>query len=79
VIAMISTVVLLAYFGPETVLPMTSVIATVVGLFMMFGRNTIHFLFRWRRSPVAVPKSAQFARGPHFIEKEKERRSSSRR
>lgn len=27
-----------AYFGPETMLPVTSVVATVVGLVMMFGR-----------------------------------------
>jgi hypothetical protein len=76
---MSSTLVLLAYFGPETVLPMTSVIATVVGLFMMFGRSTFRFLFRWRRSPAAAPKPAEVARGPHFLDRETERRPSSRR
>ena len=30
----------LAYLGPETMLPMTSVIAGIVGFVMMFGRNT---------------------------------------
>lgn len=75
---MASTFVLFAYFGPETVLPMTSVIATVVGLFMMFGRNTIRFLFRWRRSS-APAKTAETGRGPHFLEKEKERNAPTRR
>lgn len=76
---MVSTVVLLAYFGPETVLPMTSVIATVVGLFMMFGRSTLRFIFRWRRSEMVTPKSAQHVRGPHFSPKTMEQPAQSRR
>ena len=28
-----------AYLGPETMLPMTSVVAGIVGFLMMFGRN----------------------------------------
>jgi hypothetical protein len=31
--------VILAYFGPETILPVASVIATVFGAMMMFGRS----------------------------------------
>ena len=31
----------LAYLGPETMLPMTSIVAGVVGFLMMFGRNTL--------------------------------------
>lgn len=76
---MILTVVLFGYFGPETVLPMTSVIATVVGLFMMFGRNTLRFLFRWRRSASSTPKGAEAARGPHFSPKGKEQPAQPRR
>jgi hypothetical protein len=33
-----------AYFGPETFLPLTSIVAAVVGVVMMFGRNTIRFV-----------------------------------
>jgi hypothetical protein len=29
----------LAYLGPETMLPLTSVVAGVAGVLMMFGRN----------------------------------------
>lgn len=39
-----------AYFGPETVLPLASVVATVLGVFMMFGRLTLKFAlapFQW--------------------------------
>jgi hypothetical protein len=35
---------ILAYFGPETFLPLTSIVAAVVGVAMMFGRNTIRFV-----------------------------------
>ena len=31
---------LVAYLGPETMLPMTSVIAGIVGVVLMLGRNT---------------------------------------
>jgi hypothetical protein len=35
---------ILAYFGPETFLPLTSIVAAIVGVAMMCGRNTIRFL-----------------------------------
>lgn len=35
---------LLAYFGPETFLPLTSVIAGVAGVVLMFGRNSWRFV-----------------------------------
>ena len=38
----------LAYLGPETMLPMTSVVAGVVGVLMMFGRNSV----RWSLAAV---------------------------
>jgi hypothetical protein len=34
---------LFAYFGPETMMPVASVIAAVGGVFMLFGRNVITF------------------------------------
>lgn len=37
---------LFAYFGPETVLPLTSVVAAVVGVLMMFGQRALH-LAKW--------------------------------
>jgi hypothetical protein len=35
---------ILAYFGPETFLPLTSIVAAVIGVAMMFGRNSVRFL-----------------------------------
>ncbi len=35
---------LFAYFGPDTFLPVTSIIATAVGVFLMFGRRSIRYL-----------------------------------
>ena len=35
---------LFAYFGPETFLPLTSVIAGVAGVFLMFGKNSVRVL-----------------------------------
>ena len=32
---------LFAYFGPETMMPVASVIAATVGVMMMFGRNIV--------------------------------------
>jgi hypothetical protein len=55
---------LLAYFGPETMLPLASIVATVVGVFLMLGRLSIQYAlapFRWiarARSP------KQSMRGP---------------
>ncbi|MFI5455377.1 MAG: hypothetical protein ACHRXM_07980 [Isosphaerales bacterium] len=46
---------LFAYFGPETMMPVASIIAAVGGVVMLFGRNVLVFgrkVFRrvWPRS-----------------------------
>jgi hypothetical protein len=35
-----------AYFSPETLLPVGSIVATVLGVAMMLGRGSVRFLFR---------------------------------
>jgi hypothetical protein len=40
---------ILAYFGPETVLPLTSIVAAAVGVVMMFGRNSLRFALMFAR------------------------------
>jgi hypothetical protein len=75
---------LLAYFGPETVLPATSIIATILGVVLMLGKNSI----RWcvglaktaldaclGRKPAAVekPKASSGAPAPHFADAGKPR------
>jgi hypothetical protein len=58
---------LLAYFSPETALPVTSIIATVFGLVMMFGRTAFRFVVRGARGLIKGKRSSQPAamKGPH--------------
>jgi hypothetical protein len=35
-----------AYFGPETMLPFTSILATVVGILMIFGKHSLRLITR---------------------------------
>ena len=55
-----------AYFTPETLLPVGSILATVAGVAMMLGRGSLSFLFRCFRR-VARPSTwiAGVSR-PHF-------------
>jgi hypothetical protein len=43
---MLSTCLLFAYFSPETLLPVGSIVATVLGVAMMLGRGSVRFLIR---------------------------------
>jgi hypothetical protein len=45
--------VLLAYLGPDSLLPLTSVVATVAGVALMCGRSTLRII----RSAVLAPWS----------------------
>ena len=53
---------ILAYLGPETMLPMTSVMAGVAGVLMMFGRNSVRWcsatVRRLASKPEPAPKPA---------------------
>jgi hypothetical protein len=67
---MITSILLFAYFGPETVLPVTSVLATIAGLGMMFGRNTLRLILSCGRLVVTGRLKAgtpvgRADRGPH--------------
>lgn len=59
---------LVAYFSPETVLPVTSVVATVFGVVLMFGRNAIRLAIRLVRLAVAVVRGGRggSGKGPHI-------------
>lgn len=62
-----------AYFGPETVLPVTSVIATVLGIVMMFGKNALRFAFRWRRADRPENQAHAIGQKPHFWQRNQTR------
>lgn len=42
-----------AYFGPETTLPLASVLAASLGFLMMMGRGSLRFVTRLARSAVS--------------------------
>ena len=62
----------LAYLGPETMLPMTSIIAGAAGVLMMFGRNSLRWcsaMFRGlaserRGNPMPANLSRKIGNGP---------------
>lgn len=56
---------LLAYIGPETFLPVTSCIATLAGLVLMFWRSGIQ-LFRRIMDRARPQTERQRVPGPHF-------------
>jgi hypothetical protein len=58
---------LFAYFGPETVMPMTSVIATVAAIVMMFGKTIFHYAVGWlRKGWYLLPRGKQTP-APHLV------------
>jgi len=57
---------LFAYFSPETLLPVTSIVATVIGVVMMGGKTTFRIIARWFRRVLPGRKRVVIARRPHF-------------
>src|SRR4051794_39626 len=60
------SLILFAYFGPETMLPLTSVVATVVGIFMMFGRTSLRLVRRSIVSLLPAKSAKRPVPKPHF-------------
>jgi len=63
---MTPTPILLAYFGPETVLPVTSIIATVVGVVMMLGKGSAYWVIARCKAVVNFCLRRPPARGPRL-------------
>ena len=61
-----STTILLAYFSPETMLPATSVVATAVGIVMMFGKGTVRMAIGACRRVLSRRGSTTAIKAPHF-------------
>jgi hypothetical protein len=55
-----------AYFGPETVLPLTSVVVAVLGLALLFGRPVVRFLVGRSRTPIPGQDRELASGRPHF-------------
>ena len=58
--------ILFAYFGPESMLPVTSVIAACGGAFMIFGRGLVRFLRRSIRNGVTAHRGTTSIYRPHI-------------
>ena len=66
-----------AYFGPETVMPVTSVIATIAAIVMMFGKNLFRLAVGCLRM-IRAPKAPQphASSGPHFSIQQRQHHAS---
>ncbi len=58
--------VIMAYLTPETLVPATSVIATIAGIGMIIGRSSFRFLIRCGRRSLRLPSRIQQVNEPHF-------------
>ncbi|MFI5457749.1 MAG: hypothetical protein ACHRXM_20090 [Isosphaerales bacterium] len=57
--------VLLAYFSPETTLPLMSIVTTIVGGAMLFTQGSIRFVVRRFRGALRRPQRVAGASEPH--------------
>jgi hypothetical protein len=58
--------ILLAYLSPETVLPLTSIVAAIAGGSMLLTRRSIRLLVRCFRGALWRPKRTGEASKRHF-------------
>jgi hypothetical protein len=64
--------VLLAYFSPETMLPLSSILATIAGCALMIKRSSLRFAARSCRAVIHRRRVGRPANAPHFQMAEKE-------
>jgi len=57
---------LLAYFSPETVLPLSSIIATLAGFALLIKRSSLRFLARAVRASLRRRRRIVSVKRPHF-------------
>jgi hypothetical protein len=58
--------IVLAYFGPETVMPVTSFLATIAALVLMFGKSMFRLVAYWAGRASFRKRHRQALTGPHF-------------
>ncbi len=62
----------LAYFSPETMLPLSSIIATIAGCALMVKRSSFRFVVRSCRASLYRRRGVGRVKAPHFQVAEKE-------
>lgn len=63
---MFSSLGMFAYFSPETMLPLTSLIATIAGCAMLIKRSSIRFVIHCFRAAVRRRRPGIDRHAPHF-------------
>ena len=56
---------ILAYLGPETTMPLTSFLATIVALLLVFGKNLIQYAAGWVRIAMRPRRRGHTLPGMH--------------
>ena len=64
--------IVLAYFSPETMLPLSSIIATIAGCALMVKRSSFRFAVRSCRAILHRRRAGSGVKAPHFRVAEKE-------
>jgi hypothetical protein len=55
-----------AYFTPETLLPMSSIVAAVLGVAMMIGRGSVRVVIRYFRRRIRPSSGIAGVSHPHY-------------
>jgi hypothetical protein len=63
---MLSSYLVFAYFSPETLLPVTSIVATIAGIVLMLGRGSLRFIIGCCRLGVRRASRIAGVSRPHF-------------
>jgi hypothetical protein len=69
---MSNSALVFAYFGPETLLPVTSIVATIVGIVMMLGRGSFRTILQFFRRVLRRRKGVAAVSHPHFQVRDRE-------
>ena len=62
---MIRSLLILGYFSPETMLPLSSVIATVAGFALLIKRSSVRFVIHCFRTALRRPRGSAITK-PHL-------------
>jgi hypothetical protein len=62
---MILSLLMLGYFSPETMLPLSSVIATVAGFALLIKRSSVRFVIHCFRAALRRPRGSAIGK-PHL-------------
>jgi hypothetical protein len=75
---MLTTFHVLAYFSPETMLPLSSIIATIAGFALLIKRSSIRFVVHCFRAAFRRRPSEARVNVPHFAPESRETTQTTR-